>query len=77
MTAPRYAKSAAEILRAVGCPNLNLYRGVGNGYWYFVFDAPDVYESESVYVPRLNDMTVTQWVEIGVRFAKQCGGTVR
>lgn len=72
----RYAKSTAEILRIVGCKHLNLYRGVGSGYWYFIYDNGVIYESESVYVPRLNDMTVAQWVEIGVRFAKQNGGSV-
>lgn len=74
------AQSSSEILRKIGCPQLKLYRCVGQGYWYFVFDALDdggAYESESVYVPRLNDMTYQQWVEIGVRLVKQCGGSLR
>lgn len=80
MTAATYAKSTAEILRAIACPRLSLHRGVGHGYWYFIYDDLDaggIYDSKSVYVPRLNDMTVAQWAEIGVAFAKECGGTLR
>lgn len=73
--AAHYAKSSAEILRGVNCPNLNLYRG--EGYWYFIHDDGRTHESESVYTMRLNDMTVAQWVEIGVAFVKRCGGVLR
>jgi hypothetical protein len=38
--------STAKILRKIGCPHLRLYRG--EGYWYFVYDAPGQYESHSV-----------------------------
>lgn len=74
------AKSAAEILRAIGCRQLALYRCVGEGYWYFIFDdlaGTGTYESKSVYVPRLNDMSVERWVEIGLAFALECGGACR
>lgn len=65
----RYAKSAREIVKAIGCPHINLYRG--EGYWYFIFDdlaATGRYDSESVYCMRLNDMSLERWVESGKSF---------
>jgi len=68
----RYAKSVKEVVKAVGCANLNLYRG--EGYWYFIYDSLDGadangrYDSESVYTMRLNDMALDLWVDIGKNF---------
>lgn len=57
--------STKRILDKVGCPFLSLYKGVG--YWYFVYDAPatNVFETKSVYTPRLNDLTLDMWVADG------------
>lgn len=70
----RYAKSAREVIKAIGNESLNLYRG--EGYWYFVFDNVEraLYDSESVYTMRLNDMALDRWVEIGKAFAAKVEG---
>jgi len=73
MTKTRYARSASEVLRAVGCSYLKLYRG--EGYWYFIYDSGKVYESESVYTMRLNDMPLALWVQIGKNFVEKVKGT--
>lgn len=69
----RPAKSAAEIIRAIGCKHLSLHRCAGHGYWYFVFDDLDSggkrYETESIYCVRLNDMALAKWIEYGKSFA--------
>lgn len=64
------AISSKAIIKKIGNANLELVRGVGHGYWYFVYDdaANNVYETESVYVPRLNDMPLERWVEAGKIF---------
>jgi hypothetical protein len=43
---------------------------MGNGYQYFLFDdvEQNVYEMESVYVPRLNDLPLIQWIEMAYDF---------
>lgn len=74
----RYGKSAAEILRKIGCTHLRLYRG--KGYWYFVYDTLDgadsngLYDDEMVYVMRLNDMTLERWIETGTNFVNRMEG---
>lgn len=55
-------------LRAEGYP-LELVKG--EGYFYFVYDAPDKYETESVYVYRLNELTREQWIEQGRDFGER------
>lgn len=67
------AKSSKQIIKLIGCSHLSLVRCVGEAYWYFVFDLPEhnIYETESVYTPRLNDMTVDQWVDIGKSFVDE------
>ena len=59
------------IIKAIGCDNLTLVRDVG--YWYFVYD--DVkflfYKTESVYTPRLNDLSLDRWVDIGKAFVTE------
>lgn len=49
----------ATIVNAVNHPHLNLYKG--KGYWYFVYDDGCVYQDRSVYVYRLNELTLEQW----------------
>lgn len=54
----------SQILKAVGNPFVSLYRG--SGYWYFVYDdyksGGKHHLSKTVYVTKLNDMTLEQWV---------------
>lgn len=64
------AKTVKPILKKINCPHLNLYKG--DGYWYFIYDNGTTYESESVMVIRLNDMTVEQWVDAGEAFVERC-----
>lgn len=64
------ARSAAAVLRAVGCPHLALYKG--EGYWYFIYDdvaGVNSYDSYSVMTMRLNDMSLERWAAIGRAFA--------
>lgn len=57
-----YATSSKQILKAINHPLVSLTRVPGDGYWYFTYDDGDkLYETESVYTVRLNDMTVDQW----------------
>lgn len=63
------ARSTAQILKAIDCKHLQLVRVAGHAYWYFMYDNAVVYETESVYTPRLSDITLEQWVEIGEDFA--------
>lgn len=64
------AISSAEIVKKIGNPYVELVRAVRHGYWYFVYsdEANDLYETESVYVPRLNDMSLDRWVSDGEAF---------
>lgn len=69
------AKSSKQIIKQIGCPHLNLYRG--EGYWYFIYDNLSnggVYDSHSVYVMRLNDMGLDRWVDEGKAFVKKVEG---
>lgn len=61
-----------KILKAIGCPILNLYKG--EGYWYFVYDDLDrnVFETQSVYAVRLSDMSLETWVQEGREFVQHC-----
>lgn len=45
----------------------------GGNYWYFIYDAGDVYETRSVLTPRLSDMSLETWISEGREFA----GSVR
>ena len=62
-----------QIIKKIGNPNLNLYEG--EGYFYFVYDDGKWwrYEDQSVYVRRLNHLTLDQWVEHGQSFIKEIG----
>lgn len=59
------AKSAKQIIKAIGCEHLNLYRG--SGYWYFVYsnESGNVYEDKSIYTMYLGDLSLEQWSEEG------------
>lgn len=60
---------AKTVLKDIGCPHLRLYNN-RDGYLYFAFDDPsrNVFDTESVYTMRLNDMPLERWVEIGKAF---------
>jgi hypothetical protein len=64
------ASSATQVLKKIKCEYLSLYKG--EGYWYFIFDNGTTYESESIMVIRMNDMTVEQWVDAGEAFLERC-----
>ena len=66
MAATTRAVTAA--LRREGYP-LELVKG--EGYFYFVYDTPELYETESVYVYRLNELTREQWLEQGRDFGER------
>lgn len=42
----------------------------GGEYFYFVFDDGVRYDTHSVMVPRLNDLTLAQWIDEGKEFAR-------
>jgi hypothetical protein len=46
----------------------------GKGYLYFVFDDGKRYDTLSVMVPRLNDLTLDRWVAEGKEFAARMTG---
>ena len=60
-----------QIIKKIGNPHLNLY--AGEGYFYFVYDNtdPNQWDDHSVYVYRLHDMSLNQWVDEGNRFLKE------
>lgn len=60
-------KSISSKIQRQGFP-VSLYKG--DGYFYFVFDDGVKWESESVYVFRLNQLSVDRWIDQGVSFAK-------
>lgn len=70
------ARSATQIISKIHCPFLSLHKG--DGYWYFVYDAParGVYETRSVMVMYLNSMDLDQWVAEG-RELKKIGDDAR
>jgi len=43
----------------------------GDGYFYFIYDLPEqkVFETESVYVSKLNHLTKDEWIRQGRVFA--------
>lgn len=67
------ARSAKQILKAIGCDKLDLARGPDGGYWYFIYDdvVTGVYETKSIYCCYLNQMTVEQWAEDGKGFVAE------
>ncbi|MAW27130.1 MAG: hypothetical protein CL498_03965 [Actinobacteria bacterium] len=66
--------TAKKIIKEIGHPHLNLYRG--EGYQYFVYDngkdgGDMVYGDYSVYVYRINDLSLDRWVSEGKDCIKQ------
>ena len=55
--------SVRKILQEVGDDHLQLHPG--KGYWYFVYDdtAAAIYDSRSIMVMRLSDLTFDRWLE--------------
>ena len=68
-----YAKSSKRILKMIGCDKLSLEYASGDYYWYFIYDDPanEIFETQSVYVMRLNSMSLERWVEDGKSFVKK------
>jgi len=60
-----------QIIKKIGNPHLKLY--AGEGYFYFVYDNtdPNQWDDHSVYVYRLHDLSLNQWVDEGNRFLKE------
>ncbi|MAY05533.1 MAG: hypothetical protein CMB25_08080 [Euryarchaeota archaeon] len=58
--------TAKKIIKAIGNPYLNLYRG--KGYQYFTYYDGSYYEDYSVYINRINDYSLDQWVAEGKDF---------
>lgn len=68
MTSPTRTSQITKALRAEGLPlELVCYRS--DGYFAFIYDDADTYETESVCVYRLSDLTTAQWLETGRSFA--------
>ena len=63
-----------DIINKIGCPHLNLRRG--SGYFYFEYDTIEAvavdgqYETRSVCVMYLHDMSLERWVEEGKEFVE-------
>lgn len=69
------ATSAAQIIKKIGNDKLSLFKG--EGYWFFSYDdfaARTIYETRSVYVMYLNQMSLQEWIDEGndfIRVVKQ------
>lgn len=61
-----------NIVKEIGSDKVELFRVVDHGYWYFVYDDSDNkrFETYSVSVPFLNQMSLERWVEIGKLFVE-------
>lgn len=59
-----------QILKAINCPNLDLIKVQGHGYFYYAYDDMPIYETESVYCNTLSQMSLEKWVEAGHAFLK-------
>jgi hypothetical protein len=63
----------STILKAIGEERLSLL--AGKGYWYFVFDdKAKLYDTHTVFVMRLNQLPLEQWIEEGKDFVKEMKG---
>jgi hypothetical protein len=65
MTDKTRARSVKHILREIDCQHLALHKG--EGYWYFEYDDPanNIFETLSVYVARLSDLSLDGWISDG------------
>jgi hypothetical protein len=52
-----------QILGKIGCKSLSLHKG--EGYWYYTYYDGSKFFERSVYVFRLNHMSLSSWVEEG------------
>jgi hypothetical protein len=61
-------KSINKVFKEDGLP-VELVKG--EGYFYYIFNEPrdSVYETRSVYVYRLSDLTKQHWIDEGRMFA--------
>lgn len=67
--------STAQIIKIIGCDKLSLCKG--SGYWYFVYDDLDangIFETRSVYIFKLNRMSLESWVVEGQEFVDYVQG---
>jgi hypothetical protein len=60
------------ILKRIDSPCLTLQKG--DGYYYFVYDSGDLWDTHSVYTNALNHMSLEQWVEDGKDFINRVEG---
>jgi hypothetical protein len=69
------AISTRQILKAIGSTKLELVHVARKGYWYFAYtdnrQGRMIYDTHSVYIPRLNDMPLDMWVADGKEFAQR------
>lgn len=66
----RKMTNTRAIIKEIGDKRLNLYNG--GGYWYFILDdGAKLYETHSIYVYLLNELSHEQWVEAGRDFIKE------
>jgi len=65
------ATNTAQIIKKIGCPHLNLYRG--QGYYYFSFDdeSRGLYDTKSIAACYLTQLELDMWVEDGKAFVEQ------
>lgn len=61
-------KSISAKLKAESLP-VSMYKG--SGYFYFEFDQGKVFETHSVYVNSINQLTADEWLKEGRDFAKK------
>lgn len=66
----RMTITSKQIIKRIGCPKLDLYKG--EGYWYFTYDDEEnnIFETSSVPVMYLNQMRLDLWVKDGLDFVK-------
>lgn len=57
--------------RALAARGIALELVKGEGYFYVVGDGVECLHSASIYVYRLNDMTLERWVEAVATFAEE------
>ncbi|MFA5488820.1 MAG: hypothetical protein WC284_06325 [Candidimonas sp.] len=67
MDKPIFPRRTSQVLAALGNPpHLELVQG--EGYWYFIFDDGDFYETHSVTTYRLSHVSLDSWVAEGQEF---------
>lgn len=59
-----------QILKKVNNPKMDLE--IGQGYVYFIYDdlEKNIYDTHSVLVPRLNDLSLDSWIYEAEKFIK-------